>query len=467
MRKSKHVCHILNPLQPCVIVGRKHYESSFSLSLSRMYHAIKLRCLSRFDNGVLPRGYLNNCIGTTASIGSNKHIIGDSNVSIPNLQQSNIEEHLNDAVTFEEVRSDQQVDWPTSSFHQTESEELLQKSILKKQSRNKSNESHDPRQIDHRDKSVILFPGQGAQFVGMGSKLLHIPSVKDLYDSASEILGYDLLSMCLEGPDDKLNSTRYCQAAIVVTSLAAVEALYQRDPELVKSCIATAGFSVGEITALIFSGVLSLEDGLRLVKARGEAMEYASQLEPSGMMTVFFGAKHNLGLACEAAKKWTDENGYAGTQMAVCQVANHLYAGAKTIAGHEQALRFIEENKSDFGIRKTKRLLVSGAFHTGLMQEAVHPFREALTMTKLNPPRISIYSNVLGEEYKNTMQISNILPKQLKVAVKWEQIMQRMYNYENEAFYPQTLECGPGSSLTYILNKCNGKAAKLASCTGV
>ena len=80
---------------------------------------------------------------------------------------------------------------------------------------------------------------------------------------------------------------------------------------------------------------------------------------------------------------------------------------------------------------------------------------------------ISVYSNMLGEEYKNTMQISNILPKQIVSTVKWEQTLQRLYNYEVEAFYPQTYECGPGSSLSYILNKCNGKAAKKISCTAV
>ena len=179
--------------------------------------------------------------------------------------------------------------------------------------------------VDLSHRSVLLFPGQGSQFVGMGKKLLGVPSVRELYAEASQILGYDLLSMCLEGPAEKLNSTRYCQPAIVVTSLAAVESLYHKNPEAVKLCVATAGFSVGEITALIFSGVLSLEDGLLLTKARGEAMEYASQLEPSGMMTVFYGTKHQLGLACEAARKWTEDNGYAWPHgKPVFQVANYL-----------------------------------------------------------------------------------------------------------------------------------------------
>ena len=386
---------------------------------------------------------------------------------IKNTSLPEIKEHLNDAASYVELNASDQVAWPSSSFHQNEAEVILQKSSKRKEHiKSLSTTADEPNQVDHRDSSVLLFPGQGAQFVGMGAKLLHIPSVKELYNTANEILEYDLLSLCLEGPLEKLNSTRYCQPAIVVTSLAAVEALYQKDKEVVKSCIATAGFSVGEITALIFGGVLSLEDGLRLTKARAEAMEYASQLEPSGMMTVFYGAKNQVGLACAAAKKWTDQNLHVGPH-AVCQTANYLYAGAKTIAGHEQALRFVEENKKDFGIRKVKWLPVSGAFHTPLMKEAVQPFRETLAMMKLNAPRISIYSNTHGEEYKNAMQISNTLPKQIVSAVKWEQIMQRTYNYTADAYYPKTYECGPGSSLTYILKKCNGKAGKLSSCTDV
>ena len=388
---------------------------------------------------------------------------------VKNIPKLSLKQHLKDAATFKDCKSSEHIEWPSSSFHQTEGEQLLQKSLHKKEKMKYSNSSpHDPRQANHSDNSILLFPGQGAQFVGMGAKLMHIPTVKDLYDSASQILEYDLLSLCLEGPPDKLNSTRYCQPAIVVTSLAAVEALYQKNPEIIKSCIATAGFSVGELTSLIFGGVLSLEDGLRIVKARGEAMEYASQLEHSGMMTVFFGAKNQLSLACEAAKKWTNDNGYAGPYgKAVCQIANYLYVGAKTVAGHEQALRFIAENKQDFGIRKVKKLPVSGAFHTPLMQEAVQPFRESLALAKLNPPRISVYSNLHGEEYKDTMSISNTLPKQIVKAVKWEQILQRLFNYDKDGFYPRTYECGPGSSLSYILAKCNGKAAKLSSCTEV
>ena len=129
--------------------------------------------------------------------------------------------------------------------------------------------------------------------------------------------------------------TRFCQPAVVVTSLAAVEWLYNENPSAAEDCVALAGFSVGEITALIFSGAITFDDGIHLVKIRGEAMQYCSEAVPSGMMSVFFGASANLGLATEVARKWIREK--QGVENPVCNVANFLYSGAKVIAGHKEA----------------------------------------------------------------------------------------------------------------------------------
>lgn len=116
-------------------------------------------------------------------------------------------------------------------------------------------------QKDPRDASIILFPGQGSQFVGMGKDLLKFPMAKDLFDLANYILGYDVLKLCLEGPKEKLDQTKYCQPAVMVTSLAAIERLKEERPKAIDSCVATAGFSLGEITALVFAGALEFEKG--------------------------------------------------------------------------------------------------------------------------------------------------------------------------------------------------------------
>merc|ERR1719369_1711181 len=131
---------------------------------------------------------------------------------------------------------------------------------------------------------------------------------------------------------------------------------------------------------------------MNLVKIRGEAMQEASEKQRSGMMSVFIGADNKLKFGLQVAKEWCDRE--LNMPDPVCQIANHLYCGAKVVAGHVEALEFLDKNKQDFRIRKTKRLPVSGAFHTPLMLPAVLPFKEALRSTRISKPRIPVYSNV-------------------------------------------------------------------------
>ena len=329
----------------------------------------------------------------------------------------------------------------------------------KKKSRHpKKEEESEKSGVDLSDKSVILFPGQGSQFVGMGSKLLDIPSVKELYDQASQILNYDLLKICLEGPKTVLDQTHYCQAATVVTSLAAVELLFRKSPELVRNCLSVAGFSVGEITALIFSGAISFGEGIHLVKVRGEAMQAASEIEDGGMMTCFFGSDNDLAFACQVSREFIRRE--HDIEKPVCQVANHLYCGAKVLAGHKLALKFIEENKSDFKIRRVAMLPVSGAFHTPLMVPALDPFEVALSNTKVHNPRVPIYSNYDNRILTTSYQIKKYLPRQLVSPVRWESSMASLFISKPNDLLPNVLECGPGRSLSAILGKINGRAAK-------
>lgn len=248
-----------------------------------------------------------------------------------------IKEALDDAKIYSDLKRayDEQVQWPTPAHHQIdEAKTLFSRGRPWKPKRGKFVAPHLVLDRDDSEKTVIIFPGQGSQFVGMGSKAMEkAPATKDLFQRASAILGYDLLKLCLEGPKETLDRTEHCQAAIMVSSLAAVEALWEQDEDAVKNCVATAGFSVGEITALVFGGALSFEDGVRLVHVRGQAMQHASELVNSGMMTIFFNNTAQIGLACEAARKWVKLN--HNIEHPVCVIANHLYAGGKVLAGME------------------------------------------------------------------------------------------------------------------------------------
>uniref|UniRef100_G3MT59 [acyl-carrier-protein] S-malonyltransferase n=1 Tax=Amblyomma maculatum TaxID=34609 RepID=G3MT59_AMBMU len=309
--------------------------------------------------------------------------------------------------------------------------------------------------IDPKNTSVILFPGQGSQFVGMGRHLLEYPNVAAMYERASDILKYDLQLLCLEGPKEQLNKTVHCQAAVLVTSLAAVERLRAIQPWAIENCVATAGFSVGEYAALVFSQAISFEDAVRLVKIRGEAMQAASELAPSGLMTVFLMTTANAKFICKLAREWCARK---DIEDPVCSVANYLFPHCKVIGGHEEALRFIELNARDLGVKKMKRLPVSGAFHTALMNPARAPLAKALQAVHIKAPRIMTHSNLNGIAYRNPDEIRRKLEEQLVMPVKWEQLMQVVYNRDVGEEFPRTFECGPGTVLRAVLKNVNGKA---------
>lgn len=170
--------------------------------------------------------------------------------------------------------------------------------------------------IDPLETSVVLFPGQGTIKVGAVRKYLHFPRAKELFEIANEILNYDLLKLCLKGPEEKLNLTRFNQPATVVTSLAALEKLREERPRVFETCKATAGYSVGELTSLIFSGVLSYEDGIRLVSVRGAAMQQASEKSPQGMLSVYCTPEARISEICKNAQNWAQDN---GVEQPVCE----------------------------------------------------------------------------------------------------------------------------------------------------
>ncbi|XP_057366232.1 probable malonyl-CoA-acyl carrier protein transacylase, mitochondrial [Daphnia carinata] len=313
---------------------------------------------------------------------------------------------------------------------------------------------------DPRETSIILFPGQGTQFVGMGKELLQYPLVKQMYDLASSVLGYNLLSLCLDGPKETLNKTVFCQPAILVSSLACVEKLKATNPEAINSCIATAGFSIGEITALVFSKAITFENAVRLVKLRAEAMQFASDMTKSGMMTVFFGPNSKVNTACAEARRHCE---VLGLENIECKVANYLYPECKVIAGNIEALDFIEKNAARYELRRLKRLPVSGAFHTNLMEPVANVLSKALKKIPIQQPIIAVHSNVDGKRYRNAEHIFKLLPQQIIKPVCWEQTMHILYERNPDQYYPMTYECGPGSSLKSILRMVNAKAA--AKCT--
>ncbi|XP_067856177.1 malonyl-CoA-acyl carrier protein transacylase, mitochondrial [Heptranchias perlo] len=306
-----------------------------------------------------------------------------------------------------------------------------------------------------RQTSLLLFPGQGSQFVGMGKGLQKYDNVKQMFAAAEKILGYDLLSLCVNGPQGELNKTLHCQPAVFVTSLAAVERLHHENPDAVEKCVGAAGFSVGEFAALVFAGAMDFAEALYAVKVRAEAMQEASESIPSGMLSVVGRSKARYNYACLEAREHCKS---LGLEEPVCEVANYLFPNGRVIAGHLQALEFLQQNSQKFHFLRTKLLPVCGAFHTRLMELATQPLQEILKTISIEKPLISVYSNVDAKKYMHSKHIQQLLVKQLVSPVKWEQTMHAMYEREQGTDFPDTYEVGPGNQLGTMLKNCNLKA---------
>ena len=290
--------------------------------------------------------------------------------------------------------------------------------------------------------TAFLFPGQGAQYLGMGIALCEkIPSALMRFKQASEILGYDLLEVCKNGPLDKINSTVISQPAIYVSSMAALDLLSSEDPLAVKNCKITAGLSLGEYTALTFAGAMRFEDGLLLVKERGEAMQAASEKVSSGMLSVIGVEKDKIQEICKDAGK-----------DGLIQMANFLCPGNIVVSGDNLACLSFEKIATEKNIR-TIKLAVAGAFHTPLMAPALERLAKVLGSTNINNPVVPVLSNVDSLLHTDPESIRSKLARQVVEPVLWEDCMRKVLDSGVEKLY----EIGPGRVLAGLAKRINRK----------
>ena len=285
---------------------------------------------------------------------------------------------------------------------------------------------------------ALLFPGQGAQHVGMGKQLVEqFPKAKELFDRANEILGYDLSKLCFEGPSEELDSTIYSQPALFVCSLAALEKLRAESPDVVLGCEMSAGLSLGEYTALVFSGAMSFEDGLKVVQRRGQAMQAAADATPSGMVSILLMDRDQVQKVCDEA-----------SAHGSIQIANYLCPGNIVISGENEAcVRAAELAEADGG--RAVPLAVAGAFHTPIMKPADQQLAEVLRDTEISAPDIPVVSNVDAEVHSDPEEIRNILIQQVLQPVRWEDSIRKMIDDGCTEFY----EVGPGKVLKGLMKR--------------
>lgn len=289
---------------------------------------------------------------------------------------------------------------------------------------------------------VYLFPGQGAQAVGMGKAFYdRFDESKDVYKRANKRLGFDVTALCFEGPREALTKTEKCQPALFVTSLAAFAAFKRSVPSSLVP-VAGAGLSLGELTALAAADTFSLEDGLYLVKARAEAMAECAARHKGAMLAV-------IGLEGSVIEEICRESGAVG--------ANYNAADQVVLSGTVGAIERAEGLAKARSAKRAILLDVAGAFHSPLMQPAADVFAQALSEVTLMAPAFPVISNATGEPVTDPQQIQTLLVKQIVSPVRWEASMQAAIR----AGATQFVEFPPARVLTGLLRRIDKRATGL------
>ncbi|WP_294142090.1 ACP S-malonyltransferase [uncultured Sanguibacteroides sp.] len=284
-------------------------------------------------------------------------------------------------------------------------------------------------------KKVFVFPGQGAQFVGMGKDLYeNSPEAKELFERANEILGFRITDLMFNGTEADLKQTKVTQPAIFLHSVILAKSLNEK-PDMV------AGHSLGEFSALVANGALSFEDGLKLVHARALAMQKACEANPSTMAAV-------LGLPDETVEKILDEIDE------VVVTANYNCPGQLVISGSNKGIEIACEKLKAAGAKRVLPLNVGGAFHSPLMEPARKELAEAIMNTKFSQPSCPVYQNVNAAPVSDPEEIKTNLIAQLTASVRWTQTVHNMLSDGASSF----LEIGPGKVLQGLIKKVNPDA---------
>ncbi len=287
-------------------------------------------------------------------------------------------------------------------------------------------------------KTAFIFPGQGSQFVGMGKDLFDSFDIaRDVFQRVDAVTGENISSLCFNGPVEELSSTRYCQLAILATSLACLRVIESQGN--IQPCL-VAGHSLGEYTALVCAGAIDMDDAFRVVQKRAMFMHQASIEYPGGMAAVLGLDEEDTTMICQKAVSKTNED----EMDEILEIANLNCPGQIVITGTNNALDRGMELCKKAGAKRAIKLAVSGGFHSSLMNKASEQLRQVLDGVQIRDVSCPIVVNVDASARKSGDELKDCLVKQVNHSVLWEASVRYMVNHEIGAF----VEIGPGKVLS-------------------
>jgi len=293
--------------------------------------------------------------------------------------------------------------------------------------------------VEDTRKTALLFPGQGAQYTGMGKDFYEqFKEAREVFNKANETLGFDLAALCFHGKQEELNKTSICQPAILVTSIAILEVLKKNSSMQIETCRAACGLSLGEYTAHVAAGSMTFTDSVRLVYKRGLFMQETCNTNLGGMVSV-------IGLEDEKVEQICNEMKSLGI---IC-AANYNSPGQVVISGEKTILEKASLLAKERGARMVVPLKVDGAFHSDLMSPASSKLSRELELTPISKPNIPVVANIHAQYVREPEEIKISLAKQLNSPVRWHQSVSMLIRDGFNQFY----EIGPGKSLSGLMKR--------------